>query len=817
MAGGEGTRLRPLTSNLPKPMVPIFNRPIMEYIVELVRQSNINDVVVTLQFMPQAIKNYFGDGSDLSVNMSYSTEQTPLGTAGSVKNAQHHLNNTFVVISGDALTDIDLRMVVEYHRRKKAMATIVLKRVENPLEFGVVITEPDGKVSRFLEKPGWGDVFSDTINTGIYVLEPEVFQYIAKDQPVDFSKDVFPKLLEQGERVYGYIADGYWCDVGNYEQYVQAHYDVMGGKTKITPPGILMGDNIWLGHGAYVDPGASISGPAVIGRYARIESGCEIREFTVIGNNTVLNSGGHTHRSIIWDNVFVGSQAHLHGCVVGRNCDIRANARVEQGAVIGDDCVIGENAVVSHDVKIYPSKTIEGGASVHESIIWESKVSRILFGQNGVDGLAGVDLTPDRVMRMASAFATWLEKDSHVAISAHNTRACRMLKRAAIAGLNAAGVHCRDLQEVPESVNRFEIRTSDAAGGMHLSESPTRPGQVNIAFMEAGGMDLAADDKRNVERYYFRGDFRRVYNADIGELSYAARAKEYYLDALIKAIGAKIVREAGFKIVAQYHASGGLDMLPELTSKLNCDLVALSGSYGSEADDTSSLSEAVTLFNADIGVHVTADSTSIVVVDELGNKVDPARQLLLMLSLASKYEKAGKRAALPLNVSRAAEAVAANYDRRVLRTKLGARELMEASTKRDIYFAGSETGGVIFPKFIPAFDPLIALGKILEYLAREDHLPVSRLVESVPVVHVRSAAAFCPWAQKGTVMRKLLEHTKGKNVELLDGIKWWLDEGWLLIVPHPTEPLFMVYAEAESDAEAESLIETELDFIRSVV
>ena len=195
MAGGEGSRLRPLTSGVPKPLVPVVGKPVMEHILRLLRKHGITDVVVTLQYLGSAIRDYFGDGSDFGVDITYVVEDAPLGTAGSVKNAQEYLTEPFIVISGDALTDIDLGAVMQYHREKGASATIVLTSVANPLEFGVVITNPDGTIKRFLEKPSWGEVFSDQVNTGIYVIEPEVLDLLSPGAVVDWSGDVFPKML----------------------------------------------------------------------------------------------------------------------------------------------------------------------------------------------------------------------------------------------------------------------------------------------------------------------------------------------------------------------------------------------------------------------------------------------------------------------------------------------------------------------------------------------------------------------------------------------------------------------------------------------
>ena len=274
MAGGEGTRLRPLTSLRPKPMVPIVNRPVMEHIVGLCHWHGIDEIVATLQFLPQVIQDYFGDGEEWGVSFEYAVEDTPMGTAGSVKNAEALLGDEpFVVISGDALTDIDLTEVVEFHKAKGAAVTIALKRVPDPLEFGVVITDEDGRIERFLEKPTWGQVFSDTINTGIYVIEPEVMQFVPKTGQFDFSADLFPLLMEKGYPLYGCVVDGYWEDIGSLQSYIQAHWDILDGKVGVYIPGVKAANEVWIGEGADVSHDAFIGNHVVIGANAKIRAG----------------------------------------------------------------------------------------------------------------------------------------------------------------------------------------------------------------------------------------------------------------------------------------------------------------------------------------------------------------------------------------------------------------------------------------------------------------------------------------------------------------------------------------------------------------
>src|SRR5919108_6590312 len=261
MAGGQGTRLRPLTSNQPKPMLPLVGQPMMQHVLRLARSHGLTDVVATVQFLASIIRNYFGDGRDLGVNLRYVTEQEPLGTAGSVKNAAHALDDRFVVLSGDSLTDIDLTELIKFHESRDAAVTVTLKRVEDPLEFGIVIADDDGRIERFLEKPGWGEVFSDQINTGIYVIEPEVLSYIPQGEEFDFAHDLFPLLMAKDLPLYGCVPDGYWTDVGTLEAYFKVHRDVLDRQVELELPGFRLEGDVWVGEDAEVEPGARLRGP----------------------------------------------------------------------------------------------------------------------------------------------------------------------------------------------------------------------------------------------------------------------------------------------------------------------------------------------------------------------------------------------------------------------------------------------------------------------------------------------------------------------------------------------------------------------------
>ncbi|MGH2812603.1 MAG: sugar phosphate nucleotidyltransferase, partial [Actinomycetota bacterium] len=406
MAGGEGTRLRPLTSNLPKPMLPVANRPLMEHILDLLRRHGMSDVVVTVQFLSSVIRNYFDDGSDMGVTLAYATEDMPLGTAGSVLGARDLLAGRFLVISGDALTDLDLGRVLAWHQERAAAATLVLKRMQDPLEFGIVMTSPDGRIERFLEKPSWGQVFSDAVNTGIYVLEPEVLDLIPNDRPYDFSAELFPRMLADGLPIFGFVTEDYWTDVGNAEAYLQAQRDAVEGRVEIDMPGFELEPRVWVGEDVDIDDSAVIAGPAVIGDNCRVGPKAHIEGGAVIGDHAIVGAEASVVGGVVMEAGHVGPRAQVRGAVLGRGSSLGRGSTVEEGAVLGDEVVVGSGALIKPRVKVYPLRTVEAGAMVSESIVHERSASRSLFGARGVSGLVNIGMTPQVAVRLGMAYGT---------------------------------------------------------------------------------------------------------------------------------------------------------------------------------------------------------------------------------------------------------------------------------------------------------------------------------------------------------------------------------------------------------------------------
>ena len=822
MAGGEGTRLRPLTSNLPKPMMPLANRPMMEHIVNLLKDHGFDDIVVTVAFLPQAIRTYFGDGSEFGVRMVYATEETPLGTAGSIRNAMDELDDTFLVISGDVLTDIDLSEVVRFHRERGALATIGLKAVDNPLEFGIVITREDGSIERFLEKPTWGEVFSDTVNTGIFVLEPEIFDWIEPNVAVDFSSEVFPRLLEAGKPIYGAIVEGYWEDVGTLDAYVKAHQDVLDRRVEVEIDGFQIRDGVYLGEGTDVHPDAKIQGPALIGDYCHIEAGATIGEYTVLGSNILVRSDAFLQRSVVHDNAYIAEGVRLRGAVIGRSCDLRRGARAEEGVVLGDECFVGEHAVLNPSVKVYPFKTVEPGAIINSSIVWESRGARSLFGRNGVSGLANIDVTPELAVRVAMAYATTLKKGSKVVTSRDSSRAARALKRAVMSGLNAAGVNVEDLEVSPVPTTRFQIRNGRAQGGITVRLASDDPQSVSMRFFDDDGIDVAETTQRKIERLYYREDFRRAFAADIGDIDFPARAVEFYSNGIMASVDGDAIRAAGFKVVIDYAYGSTSFTMPNLLSKLGADVLTMNpyaSTSGAATFDMESharqVADLVRASGAHLGAVVNPDGDRLRLIDDTGRILTNDETLYALVSLVVRTTDKAK-VALPVAVSRLAERICEQNGAEIVWTKLSASSLMDAAATGEVAFAASQDAGYIVPRFLPAYDATAAFVFTLELLARTG-LRLSKVVDELDRVHVVHETVVTPWEQKGMVMRTLVERTKDREMVMVDGIKVLHDDGWALVLPDPEEPITHVWAEGASDAEAKGLAQEYARRIRQML
>ncbi|MBI5682497.1 MAG: mannose-1-phosphate guanyltransferase [Deltaproteobacteria bacterium] len=822
MAGGFGTRLRPLTNNLPKPMVSIVNRPMMEHILGRLTGSDIRDIVTLLYFHPEMIESHFGIGDKFGVKITYTAPPEDLGTAGSVKYAQSFLDKSFLVISGDVLTDFDLKKAIAFHKEKKAIATMVLTRVENPLPFGIVITDDDGRIVRFLEKPSWGEVFSDTINTGIYILEPEVLNYIPDRKEFDFSKDLFPLLLKNNKPLYGYIADGYWKDVGSIEEYRRANIDVLTNRVKVNIPGIEVGNRgVWIENDVKIDFTARLDGSVVIGANSCINGGVRIVN-SVIGKNCIIEDGAVIIDSVVWDNVSIGRHAVLQENVVGNSAEIKDSAFIGEGAIVSDNCYIGRKSIVKANVRVWPYKIVEDGATLSSSLIWGEKWSKNIFGAYGITGLANIEISPEFASKVGAAYGATLKKGSVVSTSRDSHKASRMINRAIMTGILSTGVHVHDYGVVPMPVVRYLARGGKESGGIYTRRSPFDAEILDLKFFDESGLDLHPNQEKTIERLFYREDFRRAQMKDTGEISFPAHAFEHYHNGFMSMVDKEAIRGADFKLVIDYSYGSSSSIFPAILGKLNCDVIALNANLDgtritrTQEEFTKSLEQLSTIvrsLKADIGIFLDAGGEKIFLVDENGEIIDGNMGLILMALLVMKSHVNSKPSiAVPVTASRIIDNLAEVYGFTVKRTKISARNMMETAMGKDVIFAGEQTGGFIFPQFQPAFDGMFVIVKLLEMMAKKE-VRLHSLAREIPPSFMANKRVSCSWEKKGMIMRHLMDDSKAMDVQLIDGVKIFFDNDWVIAYPSYDHAYFHITAEASTKERAEEIAKVYADKI----
>lgn len=803
MAGGSGTRLRPLTCDFPKPMVPILNRPIAEHIINLLKRHQITEVIATLHYLPDVMRDYFQDGSDFGVQMTYAVEEDqPLGTAGCVKNIAELLDETFIVISGDSITDFDLSAAIEFHKQQKSKATIVLTRVPNPIEFGVVITDKEHRIRRFLEKPSSSEIFSDTVNTGTYILEPEVLDYLPENQESDFSKELFPLLLEKGEPIYGYVASGYWCDVGHLDAYRESQYDGLHRKVKLDYAYEEQSPGIWVGQNTFIEPSAKLEAPCLIGSNCRIGARVRISAGTVVGDNVTIGADANLKRPIIWNGAIIGEEAHLRACAIGRGTRVDRRAHVLEGAVVGSLSTVGEESQISPSVRVWPSKQIESGAILNINLIWGHTAQRNLFGQRGVTGLANIDITPEFAVKLGAAYGSTLKPGSQVIVSRDQRSISRMGTRSLIAGLMSVGVNIQNLDATAIPMTRAVVSTMGVVGGIHVRVHPDRPDYILIEFIDQKGINISKAQEKKIEGAYFKEDLRRVQIHEIGNVVYPTQMVATYCTAFEKNLNVEAIRHSNSKVVIDYTYGVSGAVLPQLLAKFGCDAVVLNASLKQNAVASAEkeallmqLGHVVEALKANFGVQVSANGEQLTLVDEAGISIRGEMLTALMVNMMLTAHPRGT-VVVPVNVSSAVEQIARRHDAKVIRTKANPTALMEECRKSpNVVLGGSAETGFIFPQLHPGFDGMFSIAKLIEMLTIQER-SLATIRTELPRVYHKSYTVRCPWTVKGALMRYLVETHPAEDLELIDGVKINRnhDDSWILILPDAGEPVVHLFA-----------------------
>lgn len=810
MAGGFGTRLKPLTVSVPKPMVPVGNRPLMEHVINLLAEHDLKSILVLLYFQPEAITDHFGDGDRWGVRIQYRRPNADFGTAGSVRYALNSLADRFVVISGDVLTDINLSEALAFHERVGAEATMVLSRHVNPLAYGIVITDESGGIIRFLEKPSWGEVFSDTINTGIYILERSLMETLPIEETLDFGKDVFPRLLSEGRRLFGFVSPGYWRDVGNVNEYAAAHSDMLEDQVNARwahPPQARGNGRIIADSTCAIAPDAEFDGIVVLGERVSIGSGVRVSD-SVIGPGSVIGAGAHIRRSVLWSAVTVGPQASIAESILQTGVRLGRKSVLRERTVISEFCHIGSNVSVHPNCRIWPRKRVEDGAVVSTSIVWGEQYNRELFSDAKVTGLTNREITPEFAARLGAAFASQYKTAETIVVARDRSAEARAIAEALKAGIAATGVNIRDLRDTIVPILRHRLCHGAGCAGVYLRRTPDETQSTDAIFFDGLGYDLPAGRAQSVERLFVTEDVRRADADNIGTIDYPEGTNDEYRHDLLHHINIEAIRGNDFRIVVDY--SGGFTgtIFPGILEALGVSAVSLNSltqPIDGTTRDLESLSRIVSALGYDLGVMVSTPGERIDLVDRKGEVLSSQQLLLVMASLYWKLHP-GTTIAAPVVATSRLETLAGPCGGKVIRVKNDHLAMMRAAAAENVGFVGGTRGGFILPPWQRGADAMASTVLLLEWLALTGLSLTDVTGEMQPGV-IRQATVACPWNLKGRLMRRLMEETSHSQRDLVDGVRLHYEDGdWAWMAPDRRTAHFSLLVEARHGWRAESIL-----------
>ena len=799
LAGGFGTRLRPLTINIPKPMVPIANKPILHHIIKLLKKNGIKDLIIILYHQPELIKDYFRDGEKFGVNIKYIISDEDLGTCGATALAKDYLKDDFLVISGDVLTDFNLSEIINFHLKKKSIATITLTRVSNPLQYGIVITTEDGKIVRFLEKPSWGEVFSDTINTGIYILNPKIFDFVPEKKEFDFSKNLFPLLLKKELPIFGYISSGYWKDIGNVKEYKIAHEDIIKGQVEIEIEGeraSRIGSDIWMAEDCKIKNIKNLLGTVVLGNNVKIGNSRIFNSF--IGDNVEIEDGVEISDSIIWENTKIKKECKISDSILCKKVFINEKTTLEGENIVSDECNIGKYVTLKKGVFIWPSKIVTDNSIVTHSLVWGKSWSTSLFGSYGIIGANNVEVTPEFAAKIGCAYGTILGKGSEVFTGRDVDKSSRMLKRAMIAGLISTGVNVQDLRATPVPILRFAIRTQGSSGGVHVKRSPFDPHLTNIKFFDKEGFDLSVSMEQNIERIFFREEFYRGNIEEIGTIDVPTRIVESYRNYYLDSLDLKNIKSSNLKFVVDYSFGSTVMFLPNIIGDFDLEIFSLNAymdgrksvrSFQEFQDALNKIAMMVKSINSDFGVLIDANGEKVFVIDNSGEIYSNTRLVSIFIKLLL-LEKQNLSVTIPVNASYELINFLNENDVKFNLTSTISRNIIRDSANSD--FGVDLVGGFIFENFLPFFDGIFTIGKFIELLAKSNKTLVE-LKKFTPKRDPSHIEINCPFEIKGKIMRKLSE-VKSFDPEAIEGIKLTDSDGFVFVLPDSDRPVIHIYS-----------------------
>ena len=818
MAGGFGTRIQPLTHSKPKPMLPIINIPMMQHTMMMLKAVGIQEFIVLLYFKPEIIQEHFKDGSDLGIKITYVLPDNDYGTAGAVKCAQEYIGDeNFIIISGDLVTDFDFEKLFNFHRSKDSQLSIALTSVENPLEFGVVIANEENRIEKFLEKPSWGEVFSDTINTGIYVIEPEILNFIPAGENFDFAKDLFPLLMRNDIPLMACALDGYWRDVGNPNSYRDVYEDILNLKVKLPhlsigaqqfPEGVLY----YTSHEYELDPSIEIIGKVVLGKNVVLEKNVKLSN-VVIGDNVTIKNSVKIRHSILWNNIVIHNGVELDSCVICDNNVIQRNVKAKSGLILAEGCDVGELTSFEQDVTIWPNKTIEPASIIRHNMILGSKYKNSIFENGSVYGKSNVELSCDMATKLAEAFASQLPVGSKVIVGRDNDKSSRMLKRAFLGGLLASGLDVVDIKDCPPSVLRHTLANDDTLyGGAHFKRCLEDTLSSEITLFNQDAMKVTMNFAKNIEKAFFQEKFRRVDYDKIGTIyeSYNRAETQKYIDDILEQMRSDAKKCAGFKVAVDLMHGTTIEVFPQLLNTFGIENIVLNTYYDEyklinisalENRSCHNVSSIVKTLGYDMGLLIYPNAQKLSLLTEEGVPLDKVKVLYCVLELFNMSAKGKKKKVfLPLWSPDIAQ-----FEN--LEIESGKYSSFSPEKLKEYDLIATVDGNFAFSEFGYTRDAIYSSLKIM-MLLKCSGVKLSELAVRVDDFYYKHFKVPCAQALKGKMMRMFINYAKDKKSSSEDGIKIWeRDTDWILMIPDQYNEHLNIYIQAKKKEDGKAMYE----------
>jgi len=781
MAGGLGSRLRPLTCEKPKPLINVLDKPVIEHIIELLKKHHITDIAVTLKYMSHNIMEYLGDGGQFGVRLFYFIEDKPLGTAGGVKNAEDFLDEDFVVISGDAITDIDLTQMIENHKKKNALVSIVLSKVDEAMEYGVAVVDKNGVISEFIEKPNWSEVLSELANTGIYIMKPEIFKYIEKDREVDFSKDVFPHLLSVKEKICGFQSEDYWCDIGDVGAYLDCVKDVLDGEVLVDIPARKLTDGFYAGKNVKIDDSAMVHLPCYIGKNVTLGKGAIIGPYCAVGDGAVVGEKSIIQNSIIDTGAKVGSECEIAGSILCPHAIVQNNAVIEEGAVVGSHSVIENGCHIKPGVKIWPSKSIHQHETVSENVEFHYQLEDSAFLDGYVAGKMNRDISSEFLIALSYGFSDML-KQGKIAIARSEGNVTNTIYYLLTGALQNAGSAVYDFDVQCMSALRHGISDYGLDGGIYIENTD----EVYLSFFDSEGVETARSDFKKLRRMVIRRETNDKETIEAGDNIKIYDYRLRYEHFLVSQIKTPLQKK---RICLFADKTRHKKMMISLAHKLN---VTLDIYHTKQQADS----------RIDYNLYFLETDRDLMLCDSQKNVL--SHDIFLFLCMLVKTYMLGLQdVVVPIHMPSVMKEAAIENGCVVISSSSHRSDYMQAVKKHEGDIA-----------FYMVSDPILAGFKILEY-CEQKKLSLSQLFSLMPESYIQEIELPCRDRDKGKVMQTLCQAEEEK--ELTEGIKIYHKQGWVLFLPSNNAEQIKIISEGISMESAKEICDDYVELIKKYV